>query len=222
MVAPIPYKMRALSAGQQLFIDTLNRSVITFCDGPAGSGKTHIPVAHAVDLMRNCKHGSPGIKKIILCRPVVSASEEIGFLPGPLSDKLGPFMTPLMDELRYHFSREVIDSMIESERIEIAHMGMIRGRSFIETFVICDEAQNCTFAEIRLLMTRIGHHSKMTLCGDSTQSDLTFPSRFREIAEEMSDMDEVGFVTLGDEDIQRSRLIKDIEKRFTKLLQTRR
>ncbi len=222
MTAPIPYKMRALSRGQQEFIDTLNRSVITFADGPAGSGKTHIPVAHAVELMRSRKHGTPGIKKIILCRPVVSASEEIGFLPGSLHEKLGPFMTPLVDELKYHYSRDVINSMIESEQIEVAHLGMIRGRSFIESFVICDEAQNCTFAEIRLLMTRIGHHSKMTLCGDSTQSDLAFPSRFREIAEEMSTMDEVGFVQLGDDDIQRSRLIKDIEKRFTILQQRRR
>ena len=222
MTAPIPYKMRALSRGQQEFIDTLNRSVITFCDGPAGSGKTHIPVAHAVEMMRSRKHGTPGIKKLVLCRPVVSASEEIGFLPGSLHEKLGPFMTPLVDELRYHYSRDVINAMIESEQIEIAHLGMIRGRSFIESYVIVDEAQNCTFTEIRLLLTRIGHYSKMTLCGDSTQSDLPFPSRFREIAEEMSQEDEIGFVQLDDDDIQRSKLIKNIEKRFTTLQQRRR
>lgn len=211
------YRMDARSAGQQRLVEAINKSVITFCTGPAGTGKTHIPIALAVDALR-----SGLVERIILCRPVVSASSEIGFLPGELSNKLKPYIRPLYEELLYHYSKEYLGMQIEGGTIEIEHIGTMRGRNYHRSFVVCDEAQNATIAELRLLLTRIGRHSRVVVSGDITQRDLPGESPIPAIANMLSTHDLISFVELTDEDNQRSAMSRFVDSKFASLQKLQR
>lgn len=215
---PNPYRMEPKSEGQMALAEAIWKSSIVFSDGPAGTGKTHIPVAIAVEMLK--ERDRYGIQRIVLCRPAVSSSVDIGFLPGNLIEKMDPYMRPLYDELMLHYSPEVLRMMIENKTVEICHLGMMRGRTLRRAFVICDEAQNATTSELRMLLTRIGRNSKMVISGDATQCDLGYDSPLPRIAEVMSDMQGVEYIRLTMKDCQRSPLIAEIEERFTKLLGT--
>lgn len=215
---PNPYKMEPKTEGQRNLVNAIERNVVTFVDGPAGTGKTHIPVAIAARMLNEDKDRY-GIQRIVLCRPAVSSSVDIGFLPGTLQDKMDPYMRPLFDELMRHYSAEVLQLMIANKTIEICHLGMMRGRTLWRSFIICDEAQNATIQELRMLMTRIGKGSKMVIGGDTSQCDLAGGrSPMPSIARIMREIEGIESVELSIKDCQRSSLIEHIESAFTTLL----
>lgn len=153
---------------QERYLEALSNESnhIVIATGPAGTGKTLLATQYAIQ-----QYQSGEIKKIILTRPVVSVDEQIGFLPGGLIDKLSPWMIPIMDIFKEHYSIEQVTRMIENEIIEMAPLGMQRGRTFKDTIVILDEAQNTTDDQMKMMLTRIGDGCKMIVTGDTRQHD---------------------------------------------------
>ena len=135
--------------------------------GPAGTGKTYIAIAKAVEALRAGKIG-----RIVLCRPAVDAGENIGFLPGDMEEKLAPYLRPLYDALQDRMSAKQVKAMIAEGQIEIASVGFMRGRTLNNAFIVVDEAQNCTYVQLKMILTRLGWNSKMVVTGDPAQSDL--------------------------------------------------
>ena len=146
------------------------------------------------------------IEKIILCRPVVDCGQSIGFLPGTADEKVGPYLAPLFDELGHYFKLADINRMLDEKQIQIVPLSMMRGRTFNNSFVILDEAQNATTDELKMLLTRIGIDSKMVLAGDSSQSDLGGTSDFEFVTQALEHINEIGVCRLGFEDIVRNKL----------------
>lgn len=155
------------SDGQARLLEAIDRSDIILALGPAGTGKTYLAVAKAVEALRSGQTG-----RIVLCRPAVEAGEKIGFLPGDMEDKLAPYLRPLYDALADRMAPRQIRQMIADGLIEIAPVGFMRGRTLNNAFVVIDEAQNCTYGQLKMLLTRLGWNSKMVVTGDPAQSDL--------------------------------------------------
>lgn len=189
---------------QKDYIRSINEYDITFCHGPAGSGKTHVAAGMAAWMLAKEK-----IEKIALCRPVVSVGQDIGFLPGTADEKVGPYLAPLFDELGHYFPLATINQMMMSKHIEIVPLSMMRGRTFNNCFVILDEAQNATEDELRMFLTRVGQNCKMVLAGDSSQSDMPGQAYGR-VTRALSHLDEIGIVYLTHQDIVRNKLITKI------------
>lgn len=198
-----------LTTGQGMLLQMIERKTITFASGPAGSGKTHLPVGSAVVALREGK-----VERIVIARPAVEAGEKIGFLPGLQNDKLAPYMRPIFDELSGFLRSEEVAGLLASGVIEIAPIGFMRGRTFKNCFVICDEAQNCTQVQLKMLLTRIGLGSKMVVSGDTEQSDLRFGERGyfkRMLAKfEARGNDRIGVQRLTAADVVRHELIGEI------------
>jgi phosphate starvation-inducible PhoH-like protein len=155
------------SEGQARLIEAIDRSNLVLALGPAGTGKTYLAIAKAVEALRAGKIG-----RIVLCRPAVDAGENIGFLPGDMEEKLAPYLRPLYDALQDRMSAKQVKAMIAEGQIEIASVGFMRGRTLNNAFVVIDEAQNCTYVQLKMLLTRLGWNSKMIVTGDPAQSDL--------------------------------------------------
>jgi phosphate starvation-inducible PhoH-like protein len=157
------------------------------------------------------------IERIVLTRPAVDSGASIGYLPGTMEEKIGPYLVPLFDELSHYVEQKTIKAWMEHRIIEIVPLPMMRGRTFNNSFVIFDEVQNATEGEIRMCLTRIGLNSKMVLVGDLKQSDLPEHSRgaFNRCLNRLNDLDGVGVVRLGSEDIVRHPLIAEIERRLS-------
>jgi len=155
------------SEGQARLIEAIDRQNMILALGPAGTGKTYIAIAKAVEALRAGKIG-----RIVLCRPAVDAGENIGFLPGDMEEKLAPYLRPLYDALQDRMSAKQVKAMIAEGQIEIASVGFMRGRTLNNAFVIVDEAQNCTYVQLKMLLTRLGWNSKMIVTGDPAQTDL--------------------------------------------------
>ncbi len=155
------------SEGQARLMEAIDRSNMVLALGPAGTGKTYIAIAKAVEALRAGKIG-----RIVLCRPAVDAGENIGFLPGDMEEKLAPYLRPLYDALQDRMSAKQVKAMIAEGQIEIASVGFMRGRTLNNAFVVIDEAQNCTYVQLKMLLTRLGWNSKMIVTGDPAQSDL--------------------------------------------------
>lgn len=206
-----PTKLAGRTPGQNEYIKTALRSDITFCAGPAGTGKTHIAIGLAVYQLKNNQ-----TEKIILCRPAVDSGASLGFLPGTMEEKIGPYVTPLFDELAYYMEKKTVLAAMEHGRIELVPLPYMRGRTFNNATIILDEAQNATMGEIRMFLTRIGLNSKMILVGDLSQTDLPRDTRgaFGECIDRLGGIDGIGICELGDEDIVRHPLIAAIEKRL--------
>jgi len=202
-------KVRSVSGrtdGQIAYIKTINSHKITICHGPAGSGKTHIAAALAAWML--AKETNP-VERIILCRPVVDCGQSIGFLPGTADEKVGPYLQPLFDELGKYFDLATVNKLMDDKVIQIVPLSMMRGRTFNNSFVILDEAQNATEDELRMLLTRYGQDSKMVLAGDSSQSDM--PGRdFDWVTNAVSRIPQIGISRLGIEDIVREKLVGEI------------
>lgn len=157
-----------LTLNQKLYLKLIHQNDVTFCTGPAGSGKTHLAIGAAATYL------SKGvIDRIILVRPAVACEEDLGFLPGGLEDKLGPYLRPVFDELLDFFTIEQLNSLTHGKypTIEGMSLGMIKGRTFKKACVILDEAQDATYKQIKILLTRMGEGTKMIIEGDTTQSD---------------------------------------------------
>ena len=193
---------------QEDYLDTIEDNVITFGVGPAGTGKTYLAVYEAL-----CHHWakkSTGINRIILTRPAVEAGEKLGFLPGLLEDKMDPYMRPVYDALYDIAGMSTIQDKITKGIIEIAPVAFMRGRTFNNCFVILDEAQNCTFEQLKMVITRLGDNVKLVVSGDSSQSDLNGKSGLAKIVERLQETEDVGITRFQGRDVVRSQIVKDV------------
>ena len=199
--------IKAQTANQRRLVDTMRKNDMVFAIGPAGTGKTYTGVALAVQALK-----SKQVKRIILTRPAVEAGENLGFLPGDLKEKLDPYMQPLYDALRDMIPHEKLDSFIEKGVIQIAPMAFMRGRTLDNAFVILDEAQNTTHAQMKMFLTRMGKHAKFMITGDPGQIDLPrrVTSGLKEALLILKDTSGVGIVYLDDKDVIRHKLVKKI------------
>jgi len=160
--------IRAKTSGQKTYLDSIDENTITFGIGPAGTGKTYLAVAKAVEALYNKE-----VSRIILTRPAVEAGEKLGFLPGTLSEKIDPYLRPLFDSLQEMLEPEVTAKMMDAGVIEVAPLAYMRGRTLNDSFIILDEAQNTTGEQMKMFLTRLGFNSKMVITGDVTQMDYT-------------------------------------------------
>lgn len=204
-------KLKPRSRNQHEYIRNIAENTITFCQGLAGSGKTHIAIGMALEYLIDGK-----IKKIIVTRPVVEAGERIGYLPGTAEEKLHPYLLPILDEINYFINMSLYTKLKLTNQIEIVPLGLMRGRSFHESFIVADECQNASYDQIKMLLTRIGRDSKMVLTGDVGQSDLPKYSRngFSSIMKYLNGLEGIAFSKLGSEDIVRNPIIATIIDRL--------
>jgi len=160
-------QVRAKTAGQARYIEAIRSNDLVFCTGPAGTGKTYLAVAAAVNALREER-----IRKIVLVRPAVEAGESLGFLPGDLQAKINPYLRPLFDALREMMEHDTIRRYTEEDRIEVIPLAYMRGRTLNDAFMILDEAQNTSIPQMRMFLTRMGSGSRIVVSGDTTQVDL--------------------------------------------------
>ncbi|WP_029034533.1 PhoH family protein [Salinimicrobium terrae] len=195
------------TANQRRLVELMRKNDMVFAIGPAGTGKTYTGVALAVKALKEKQ-----VKRIILTRPAVEAGENLGFLPGDLKEKLDPYMQPLYDALRDMIPHEKLESYIEKGVIQIAPLAFMRGRTLDHAFVILDEAQNTTHAQMKMFLTRMGKSAKFMVTGDPGQIDL--PKRvisgLKEAILVLQDVDGVGIIHLDDKDVIRHKLVKKI------------
>lgn len=193
--------------GQLWYAKALFNFDIVFAIGPAGTGKTYLAVAYAVEQYR-----LGAVKKIILTRPAVEAGESLGFLPGDLKEKADPYLRPLYDALDEMLGHEAVERMMEKGIIEIAPLAYMRGRTLENCFVILDEGQNTTSSQLKMFLTRLGNSSKMIITGDITQIDLPkyATSGLVEAEEILGGIKSIAFVKLGSNDVARHPLVQDI------------
>ena len=195
--------IRPKSEGQVRMIEAIDQYNLVMALGPAGTGKTYLAIAKAVAALEAGK-----VAKIVLSRPAVDAGESIGFLPGDVEDKLAPYLRPLYDALSDRLSMKRVRSLIADGQIEIAPVGYMRGRTLNNAFVVIDEAQNCTYVQLKMLLTRLGWNSTMVVTGDPNQSDLLPElSGLATVAERLDQVDEIAVVRLFDSDIVRHPLV---------------
>jgi len=194
------------SDNQAELIDALDSHALVAAIGPAGTGKTYLAIAKAVEALKAGK-----VARIVLSRPAVEAGEQIGFLPGAMEDKLAPYLRPLYDALSDRLSPQQLKTMLHEGLIEIAPIGFMRGRTLNNAFVVIDEAQNCTYTQIKMLLTRLGWHSTMVLTGDPAQSDLLPEfSGLRRAAEALDKLSGAAVVRLEAEDVVRHPLVAEM------------
>ena len=194
------------SAGQKQLMEAIDAKALVMALGPAGTGKTYLAIAKAVEAL---EAGTVG--RIVLSRPAVDAGESIGYLPGDMEDKLAPYLRPLFDALTDRLSMKRVRALMAEGAIEIAPVGFMRGRTLNNAFVVLDEAQNCTYAQLKMLLTRLGWHSTMIVTGDPNQSDL-LPgvSGLAEVAHRFEALDNIAVVRLSDVDIVRHPLVAEM------------
>ncbi|WP_044397304.1 PhoH family protein [Lacinutrix sp. Hel_I_90] len=199
--------IKAQTANQRKLVELMRENDMVFAIGPAGTGKTYTGVALAVQALK-----SKAVKRIILTRPAVEAGENLGFLPGDLKEKLDPYMQPLYDALRDMIAPEKLTQYIENGIIQIAPLAFMRGRTLDNAFVILDEGQNTTHAQMKMFLTRMGKNAKFLLTGDPGQIDL--PRRtisgLKEALLVLKDIDGIGMVFLDDKDVIRHKLVKKV------------
>ncbi|MEP6589607.1 MAG: PhoH family protein [Gemmatimonadota bacterium] len=210
----IPGMRKAIVAktpGQREYLALINTHDIVIGIGPAGTGKTYLAVAKAVEALARKR-----VKRIVLARPAVEAGESLGFLPGDLQQKVDPYLRPLYDALEDMMPHEKVLKAIETRTIEIAPLAYMRGRTLADAFIILDEAQNATIAQMKMFLTRLGANSKVVVTGDKTQIDLPRreESGLVQIERVLPGIEGIGFHYLTDEDVVRHRLVRDIIRAY--------
>lgn len=214
MTSPRPQANRkpleAQTEAQAAYINAINVYDLVFCKGPAGTGKTYIPAAMAAEAFRG-----KAVKKIIITRPAVGADEEHGFLPGDLNEKTAPWAAPVLKILEERLGAGHVEYMLGSGQIEIAPLGMLRGHTFNDAFVILDEAQNVTPKQMKLFLTRIGKNAKVIVDGDPyDQTDIQGRSGMDDAWDVMKGHPQVAFIEFDIDDIVRSGIVRDILIRY--------
>lgn len=203
--------IKAQTLNQRRMVDAILTNDMLFAVGPAGTGKTYTAVALAVRALKGKE-----VRRIILTRPAVESGENLGFLPGDLKEKLDPYMQPLYDALRDMIPHEKLDSYLESGIIQIAPLAFMRGRTLDNAFVILDEAQNTTHAQMKMFLTRMGKNAKFIITGDPGQIDLPRKqvSGLKEALLSLKDMSGIDMIYLDDKDVMRHELVKRIIEAF--------
>ena len=195
------------STNQQNYVNSIIDNDAVFAVGPAGTGKTYLAVARAVEALENSS-----IKRLVLVRPAVEAGEKLGFLPGDLSEKVDPYLRPIYDALYEFVGFERVNRLIEKRVIEVAPLAFMRGRTLNESYIILDEAQNTTIPQMKMFLTRMGFGSKMVITGDITQIDLPKVSESGLIhaIKILSSIDNIAFCNFDTKDVVRHQLVKKI------------
>ena len=205
--------IRAKTVGQKKYIELIRENTVVFGIGPAGTGKTYLAVAMAVDAFRKKQ-----VSRIVLTRPAVEAGEKLGFLPGDLQNKVDPYLRPLYDALSDMLGAEGFQKYLEKGLIEVAPLAYMRGRTLDDAFIILDEAQNTTPEQMKMFLTRIGFSSKAIITGDITQIDLPDGKRsgLREAEKILRDIDGLRFIRLTSKDVVRHPLVQKIINAYEK------
>ena len=204
--------IRPKTLGQKKYVDAIDEATIVFGIGPAGTGKTYLAMAKAVQALQRKE-----VSRIILTRPAVEAGERLGFLPGTLNDKIDPYLRPLFDALHEMLEPESIPKLMAAGTIEVAPLAYMRGRTLNDSFIILDEAQNTTPEQMKMFLTRLGFNSKMIVTGDVTQIDLPGGSSgLRTAVEVLGNIDGMHFATLTSEDVVRHSLVAKIVDAYSK------
>ncbi len=195
--------IRPKTAGQKAYVDAIDENTIVFGIGPAGTGKTYLAMAKAVQALQRKE-----VNRIILTRPAVEAGERLGFLPGSLTDKIDPYLRPLYDALNEMLDPELVPKLMASGTIEVAPLAYMRGRTLNDSFVVLDEAQNTTPEQMKMFLTRLGFGTRMVVTGDITQVDLPQgTSGLRLVTRVLKDIDDIHFAQLTSDDVVRHTLV---------------
>jgi phosphate starvation-inducible PhoH-like protein len=205
--------IRPKSLNQKRYVDAIDNHTIVFGIGPAGTGKTYLAMAKAVQALQ-----AKQVNRIILTRPAVEAGERLGFLPGTLNDKIDPYLRPLYDALHDMVDPDSIPRLMASGVIEVAPLAYMRGRSLNDSFIVLDEAQNTSAEQMKMFLTRLGFGSRMVVTGDVTQVDLPAGTRsgLRMVQEILDGIEDVHFCLLNSSDVVRHRLVSDIVDAYTR------
>src|SRR4051812_42233748 len=204
--------IRPKTLGQSQYVDAIDHSTIVFGIGPAGTGKTYLAMAKAVQALQRKE-----VTRIILTRPAVEAGERLGYLPGTLTDKIDPYLRPLYDALNEMMDPDLVPKLLASGTVEVAPLAYMRGRTLNNSFVVLDEAQNTTPEQMKMFLTRLGFGSKMVITGDITQVDLPAGASGLQLVTRVLDgIDDIHFARLTSADVVRHNLVGQIVDAYTK------
>ena len=204
--------IRPKTLGQKRYVDAMDENTIVFGIGPAGTGKTYLAMAKAVQALHRKE-----VSRIILTRPAVEAGERLGFLPGTLTEKIDPYLRPLYDALNEMMDPEIVPKLLAAGTVEVAPLAYMRGRTLNDSFVILDEAQNTTSEQMKMFLTRLGFGSRMVITGDITQIDLPLgASGLQMVTQVLDGVDDIHFARLTSDDVVRHDLVGRIVDAYTK------
>jgi phosphate starvation-inducible PhoH-like protein len=204
--------IRPKTLGQKEYVDAIDANTIVFGIGPAGTGKTYLAMAKAVQALQRKE-----VERIILSRPAIEAGERLGFLPGTLTDKIDPYLRPLYDALNEMMDPELVPKLLAAGTVEVAPLAYMRGRTLNNSFIVLDEAQNTTPEQMKMFLTRLGFGSKMVITGDVTQVDLPAgASGLQLVTHVLEDIDDIHFSRLTSADVVRHSLVGQIVDAYTK------
>ncbi len=203
--------IRAKTEGQRDYVEAIDQHTIVFGIGPAGTGKTYLAMAKAVQALHRKE-----VSRIILTRPAVEAGERLGFLPGTLTDKIDPYLRPLFDALNEMMDPELLPKLLATGVVEVAPLAYMRGRTLNDSFIVLDEAQNTSPEQMKMFLTRLGFGSKMVVTGDATQVDLPAGTSGLQVAKQvLHRLDDIHFATLTSADVVRHTLVGEIVDAYT-------